>query len=162
MRFKPTIELCYLAGLAGRNNEPERSQIGIKTQNDEIEERFVKCALRLGVDTKKIMIEEQGTFKHLYFYHSKIAKMIREVMKERTSLAKKKGELAAAFVAGTFDANGHFTRSEITIRKLEKGDELLLELLGIHTLNSKILNIRAFMSLIGKQSILARGGGPLP
>ena len=156
MRFKPTPELCYVAGLAGKSNEPERSMIGIRTQDDEIEERFIKYAIKLGVDTRKIMIEEQGSFKHVYFYHSKLAKMIREVMKERASLPKKKGDLAQAFVAGTFDANGHVTPNSITIRKLEKSDELLLELLGVHTVNGRVLSIRALLSVISGSSLLSK------
>lgn len=155
MRFKPSVELCYLAGLAGRTHEAASSQVGIVTQNDEIEERFLKYAIKLGVDTRKIMIEEKGTFKHIYFYHSKLAKMIREVLRERTTLAKKKGELAAAFIAGSFDAGGHVMNDKVTIRRLEKGDELLLELMGIHSVNSKILNIRDFFSLIKGQSIMS-------
>ena len=156
MRFKPTTELCYLAGLAGHFREPERSQVGILTQNDEIEERFVKYSLKLGVEPKKIIIKEEGSFRHIYFYHSKIARMISEIMKERTTLPKKRGNLAVAFIAGTFDANGHTTRNMITIRRLERSDELLLELMGIHSVNSKILNIKSFVSLIKTQSVMAR------
>jgi hypothetical protein len=156
MRFKPTPELCYLAGLAGRSNEPEQSIVGVRTQNEEIEQRFVQYAIKLGTDTKKILIEEsEGGFRHVYTYNSKLAKMIREIMKERASLARKRGNLAAAFIAGTFDANGHVSNGALTIRKLEKGDELLLELLGVHSVNSKIMNIRGFLSLIKKDSILA-------
>lgn len=155
MRFKPTPELCYLAGLAGRSYEPELSMVGIRTQNDAIEERFVKFLMGLGVDSKKIMIEQDGTFRHIYVFHSKLAKMIREIMKERTSLAKKRGELAVAFLAGLFDANGHVAKTTITIRKLEKGDELLLELLGVHSVGSKILSISKFLALIGKRSIIS-------
>ncbi len=155
MRFKPTPELCYLAGLTGRSREPEQSMVGILTQNEEIEQRFVKYALKLGADTKKIMIEEQGTFRHVYMYHSKIAKMIREIMRERVSLAGKKGSLAVAFLAGTFDANGHVVNGKVTLRRLEKSDELLLERMGVHSVNSKIMNIGRFLELIKDQSLLA-------
>ncbi|MCL5239164.1 MAG: hypothetical protein M1286_01675 [Candidatus Marsarchaeota archaeon] len=157
MRFKPTPELCYLAGLAGRSNEPERSIVGIRTQNDAIEERFIKYLLGQGVDTKKIMVVEDGNFRHIYAYHSKLARMIREILDKRAELARKRGDLAASFLAGLFDANGHVTGNVITIRKIEKSDELLLELLGVHTVNAKILNIRSFLSLIGKKSLLAAG-----
>jgi hypothetical protein len=136
--------------------EPDRSQVGILTQNEEIEQRFIKYALNLGVDPRKIMIEEKASFRHIYFYHSKLAKMIREVMKERTTLAKKHGGLANAFIAGTFDANGHIIRNMVTIRRLERGDELLLELMGIHNVNSKILNIKTFLALINDSSLLAK------
>ncbi len=155
MRFKPTGELCYLAGLSGRTREAEASQVGIVTQNDEIEERFIKCALKLGVDPKKIVIQEKETFRHIFFYHSKLAKMIREVLKERTALPRKRGWLAVFFIAGTFDANGHISRNVVTIRRLERSDELLLELMGIHTVNAKVLNISAFSSLVRGKSVLA-------
>ncbi|MDE1874361.1 MAG: hypothetical protein KGI04_04585 [Candidatus Micrarchaeota archaeon] len=154
MRFKPTPELCYLAGLAAKSGETERSAVGIRTQNDEIEERFIKYALALGVDTKKIIIEEQDSFRHVYFYHSKLSRMIRDVMKERTTLPRKKGDLAVSFVAGMFDANGHVFSTGITIRKLDRSDELVLELLGIHTVGGRILNIRDFVKLLGKRSLL--------
>lgn len=155
MRFRPTIELCYMAGLTGKSNETERSKVAINTQSDEIAERFVKYALRLGVDPTKIVIEEKESFKSLFFYHSKLAKKIREVMKERTTLPRKSIDLAAAFVAGSFDANGHITSTTITMRRLERSDELLLELLGIHNVGSRILNISSFMSLIKNQSVLS-------
>jgi hypothetical protein len=157
MRFRPTAELCYLAGLAGRTHEPENSQVGIVTQNEEIEQRFIEYALKLGVDPTKIMVVEEDSFKHIYFYHSKLAKMIREVLKERATLASKRGGLAAAFIAGTFDAGGHMIRNMVTIRRMERADELLLERMGIHSVNSKILNIREFFSLIKDQSILSAG-----
>ena len=155
MRFKPNIELCYLAGLTAHARQAERSQIGILTQNEEIEERFIKYALKLGVDTKKIMIEEQGTFRHIYFYHSKLAKLIREVLKERTSLPRRRRELAIAFLAGMFDSSGHVRNEKITIGRMEKADELLLELMGIHSVTFKIMNIQEFLSLIKGESILA-------
>lgn len=161
MRFRLTNELCYFAGLASRTREPENSQVGIKTTNDELAERFIKEAIRLGVDTKKIMIEEKDSFKHIYFYHSKIARMIREITKERQSLPRKGRALAVAFVAGTFDANGHVINERVTINRMEKADELLLELLGIHTVNSKILNIRDFFELIRGGSTLAANAKPL-
>ncbi|MDE1855480.1 MAG: hypothetical protein KGH57_04155 [Candidatus Micrarchaeota archaeon] len=157
MRFKPTPELCYLAGLTGHATQAERSQVGVLTQNEQIEERFIKYALKLGVDTKKIMIEEQGTFKHVYFYHSKLAKMIREVLKERTSLPKRRRELAVAFIAGMFDSSGHVRNEKITIGRMDKADELLLELMGVHNVTSKIMNINEFLSLIRSSSILANG-----
>lgn len=157
MRFRLTPELCYLAGLAGRSNEPERSMVGIRTQNDTIEERFIKYLLAQGVDTKKIMVEQDGTFRHIYVYHSKLARQMREIMEKRSMLAKKKDGMAAAFLAGLFDSNGHVTRDTITIRKLERSDELLLELLGVHTVNSKILSIRSFLKLIDDRSALAKG-----
>jgi hypothetical protein len=155
MRFKLTRELCYLAGLAGHSREPERSQVGIVTQDYEIEERFIKYAIALGVDTKKIMIEDRGGSRHVYFFHSKIARMIREIMNERSTLQHKKGGMAVAFLAGTFDANGHVANGVLSFRRLDKGDELLLELMGIHSVNSRIMNIRGFIPLIKKDSILA-------
>ena len=155
MRFKLTKELCYLAGLTGRFHESERSAVGIKTTNEEIEERFIKIALGLGVDSRKIVIEENESSKHIYFYHSKISRMIREILKERSALPKRRRELAIEFIAGTFDASGHRTREKVTIGKLEKSDELLLELMGVHTVSSKILNIGTFFSLIKGKSVIS-------
>lgn len=159
MRFKLTSELCYLAGLAGRSRESERSAVGISTQNEKIGDRFINYSIKLGVDPRKILMEEKGTFKHIYYYHSKLSRMIREVLKERAQLARKNRELAIAFIAGTFDANGHVIGNKVTIRRLEKGDELLLELMGVHTVNAKILNIGDFFRLIKSESTLASGMG---
>ncbi len=155
MRFKLTKELCYLAGLAGRTRESEKSGIGIITQSDDIGDRFLKESFKLGVDPRKIIIEESGSFKHIHYYHSKIARMIAEIMKTRAGLPKKGRDYAIAFLAGAFDGNGHINRGSITIRKMERSDDLLLELMDVHTVNSKILNIKKFISLIKEQSILA-------
>lgn len=83
MRFKPTRELCYLAGVMDNYRADEKSYVGIRTKNGETVERFVRYAVALGVDTRKIMIEQAGETQHAYFYHSKIARMIRDTLGRR-------------------------------------------------------------------------------
>ncbi len=147
MRFRLTQELCYFAGLVGRQHWPERSRLGIRTSNKLVEERFVEYAMKLGVEPNKILISDEGDAELMYFYHSKISRMVREVMEMRPELAGKGRGLAEAFVAGTFDANGHMLAVTVSIRGLQSSDELLLARMGIHTVHGKVLNIRDFMRL---------------
>lgn len=153
MKVKLTPELCYLAGLVGKGRE-EGGAVGIKTRNDEITERFVKLALELGIDTKKVLIEEREGLRHVYFYHSKLAKQLREIRDKETVLFKYRNLLAANYVAGIFDANGHFRGNRITLNGLNPKDNLMLQNLGIHTTGRVVLNIKNFISLINEYSVL--------
>ncbi len=61
------------------------------------------------MNTQKIMIEQSGETQHAFFYHSKIARMIRDTLEKRTTLPRRRWELAACLVAGMFDSKGHMT-----------------------------------------------------
>lgn len=154
MRFKLTRELCYISGLAGRTHWPERSRIGIRTTNGAVEERFVEYAVRLGVLPNKMVVAYEGSFVTAYFYHSRIARTVHELMGMRASLAGKRNGLAEAFIAGTFDANGHVLPDTISIRGLQSSDVLLLERMGIHTSGSRVRNISTFLALIKGMSVM--------
>jgi hypothetical protein len=156
MRFKLTSELCYFAGLADRVHSHERSRIEFTTSYDELAEKFVECAIKLGVSTRKMIIEEEDTKKHIYFYHSKLARIIQEVLDQRQFLPKKGKELAASFAAGMFDSSGHSLKGGIYLKNIEKKDELMLELMGVHTQNGYVLNARDFLGIIGGRSFLAK------
>jgi len=156
MRFKLTKDLCYLAGLAGMSHEPEKSMVGIKTSQDELAERFIACALKQGVNPQKIVIEQQDVVKHVYFFHSKLARMIKEILGERELLPKKGRDLAAAYISGMFDASGHCVKGSVYFRRVERRDDLMLELMGVHTRNGKVINAKHFVEIIKEQSTLAK------
>jgi hypothetical protein len=157
MRFRTTRELCYLAGVMDDYRPPDKSYVGVRTRSDELVQRFVKFALLLGADPRKILIEEAGEVKHAYFYHSRIARMIREVLERKASLPRRSRELAACLVAGALDSKGFVDERGVRFSRLDKADGLMLEMLGIHTRNGKVMNIGALASLIGKESLLAAG-----
>ncbi len=156
MRFKPTRELCYLAGVMDNYRADEKSYVGIRTKNGETVERFVRYAVALGVDTRKIMIEQAGETQHAYFYHSKIARMIRDTLGKKTTLPRRNRDLAACLAAGMFDSKGRITGSGgVYIGRLDRGDALMLENLGVRTRETRILNISVFLALIRAESVLA-------
>ncbi len=162
MRFRTTRELCYLAGVMDNYRVPDKSYIGVRTRNDELVERFVKFALALGADPKKILIEESGEVKHVHFYHSRIARMIREILERKASLPKRSRELAACLVAGMLDSKGFVNERGVYFSRLDQADGLMLEMLDIHMRNGKVMNIGSFLSLVGKESLLASAVGKMP
>jgi hypothetical protein len=155
MRFKPTRELCYLAGVMDNWRADEKSYVGLRTKNGEIVERFVKYAVALGVDTRKIMIEQAGETQHAYFYHSRIARMIRDTLEKKTTLPGRNRELATCLAAGMFDSKGRVTDRGVYIGRLDRGDALMLENLGVRTSGTRILTIGVFLELVRKESVLA-------
>jgi hypothetical protein len=155
MRFKPTRELCYLAGVMDNYRADEKSYVGLRTKNGETVERFVRYAVALGVDTRKIMIEQTGETQHAYFYHSKVARMIRDTLEKRTTLPRRNRELAACLVAGMFDSKGRITDRGVYLGRLDRADALMLENLGVRTRETRILSISVFLALVRKESVLA-------
>ena len=84
----------------------EKSYVGIRTKRDEIVERFGKNRGGPRRNTQKIMIEQSGETQHAFFYHSKIARMIRDTLEKRTMLPRRNRELAACLVAGSSTRGG--------------------------------------------------------
>ena len=154
MRAKLTPEICYIAGMLSKTRQGERSMVGINTTIDGVIENFVSFALKLGVDTKKIMIEDEEGVKHVYFYHSKLARQAREIIEKETRLFKFKNELSSSFIAGMFDASGNVGRERVFIKNLTKHDQLVLQNLGVHTDGYSIRNIKSFFALISAYSII--------
>ncbi len=154
MKLKLSPGVCYLAGLTSGSNE-KRNAIGIVTGISAIEEKFIKGAIELGVEPSRIAIEETPTGRHIYFFHSMIARMLRRINSRSSRLFKMRNELAASYVAGIFDGSGHVDRSSVAIRKLSAGDRLVLEQMGIHVINGRIMNISALVALVAGRSIIA-------
>lgn len=154
MTTKLSPEFCYLAGIVGKTGQEEKSMVGINTTIDAIIENFVEVALKMGVDSKKIMIEDLDGVKHVYFFHSKIAKQIRELVEKETKVFKYKNEFSSSYLAGMYDASGKTRNGKMGISRMTRSDELMLQNLGIHTKGSSIMNIKYFLDFIKEYSIL--------
>jgi hypothetical protein len=157
MRFKLTNELCYFAGMTKGPHESEKNRLGFTTVHEQLTESFIKHALALGVNPTKMMIETQEHFTHVYFYHSRVARMVNDILEKREALPKKNIGLAVSFAAGMFDSSGHASNGRVFIRRMDKKDALMLELMGIHTSGSgKVINAKHFLEMIKEQSFIAR------
>ncbi len=154
MKLKLEPDLCYLAGLTSSSNE-KNNAVGIVTSINAIEERFVKIAIGLGVEPSKIAVEEMATGRHVYFFHSMIARMLKRINERSSRLFKMRNELAASYVAGMFDGSGRIENGSIKIRKLSTSDRLVLEQMGVHAVESRIMNISSLLEFVGKRSIIA-------
>lgn len=156
MTAKLTPEFCYIAGLISKGRELERSAVGIVTTMDELLERFVETAIKLGVDPRKIMIEENDETTHAYFFHSKLAKEARETIERETRIFKYKNEYSGNYLAGMFDASGKIVGGRLIIKGLNSNDQLMLQTLKVHTKGNEILNIANFIALIKDYSIVLK------
>lgn len=134
---------------------PDKGYVGVRTRNDELVERFVKCAILLGLDPRKMMIEEAGEVRHAYFYHSRIARMVREVLEKKTTLPGRSAELASCLVSGILDSKGRVTETGVYISRLDRADLLMLERLGVHMKGPRVMNLSRLLALTGKESLLA-------
>ena len=156
MPTKLSPEICYIAGLLSKSSQEERSMVGVRTTIDDVVENFVEVALRIGIDTKKIIIEDIEGTKYVYFFHSKIAKQAREIIEKETKIFKFKNEFSSNYIAGIFDASGRIHNGRVSIGGLSQMDHLMLQNLGIHTRGNSILNISDFFSLIKEKSIVLK------
>lgn len=160
MELKLTPGICYLAGLYGKSKARARNAVGIDTTVKEIEQRFVEIALKeLGIEPSRIIIEEKGHYRHVFFYHSRVAKYLERTVRRESIIFKRKNEPSSNYVAGLFDAAGHISHGEVSINGLTRSDELMLENLGVHTNNGRVMNLSALLSLIrGASSLLEKRG----
>ncbi|MDE1870437.1 MAG: hypothetical protein KGH71_05675 [Candidatus Micrarchaeota archaeon] len=156
MPTKLTPELCYLAGIVSKTRQGERSMVGINTTIDDVVENFVEVALKLGVDAKKIIIEDVDGVKHVYFFHSKLAKQIREIVEKQTRIFKYKNEFSSSYLAGMFDASGKVSKGKLLLSGMSAADQMVMENLGIHTRQNSITNIQAFLGMIKGRSVIFR------
>ena len=143
-----------MAGLLSQSNE-EKTAVGIVTGKSEIEQRFIEIAVKeLGIIPAKILIEEKGTARHVFFYHSRVAKQLREIIERENYIFKTKNDFARNYVAGMFDAAGHVHREGLKITGLKPRDEIMLSNLGVHSGRGRILNPSALIGLIKGKSIV--------
>lgn len=153
---KLTPEICYMAGLFSRNRQKEKGAVGILTGIGELEQRFIEIAMReFGIDSRKIVVEEvERGNRHVYFYHSRVSKLLKDIYTREVHLFKKRDKLSANYVGGMFDGGGHVTKTTVSISPISPADALMLQNLGIHTNGNNILNISNFISLVKGSSIL--------
>lgn len=128
--------------------------VGIDTTIDAMIENFVALALKLGVDTKKIVIEDFDGIKHVYFFNSKLAKEIRELVEKETKVFKYKNEFSSNYLAGMYDSSGKIRNGKVSISRMTRSNELMFQNLGIHTKGSTIMNIKYFFDFIKPHSIM--------
>ncbi|MDE1823274.1 MAG: hypothetical protein KGH69_05195 [Candidatus Micrarchaeota archaeon] len=148
MTIKLTTSACYMAGLMNRT--AERGKVAISTGKSAIEERFLEIAVKkLKVDPTKITIAEGSIgMRNVYFYHSRIAKELQEIREKELFLFKRVNEFSRSYIAGMFDSSGHLQKGSITINGLSPKDRLMLENLGIRTLDKRIVNPRLLLEMI--------------
>jgi hypothetical protein len=159
MSDKLTPSICYMAGLVSRSSKREKNSVGIETTIAEIEQRFIEIAIKdLEIEPTKILIDEAEGYKHIYFYHSRVAKRLKEIYSREIHVFKKKDKLSANYVAGMFDSAGRISRNsgEVSMTPITPEDAFMLENLGIHTKGNSIMNVGNLISLIGEDSILIR------
>ncbi|MDE1860920.1 MAG: hypothetical protein KGH72_04365 [Candidatus Micrarchaeota archaeon] len=152
-KLKPKV--CYVAGLCSKNTEQERNAVGVRTSVKEIEQRFIEIALtEFGIEPSKILVRDEINHVHVFFYHSRVAKQLKKLVSRETIIFKRRNEFAASYVAGMFDAAGHESNGALSINGVNASDQLMLQNLGVHTLNGRILNARQLVELIKGRSIM--------
>ncbi len=154
MKAKLTPSLCYMAGLQSKSNE-ERSAVGVSTGMDDIGQKFIEISIKeLGIQPNRIIIDDiGGGMQHIYFYHSRICKRLKEIVDSSDKIFRRRNEFASAYVAGMFDAAGHKDRQGLYIKKIEPRDAIMLQNLEIYTRGNRIMNMSSFLELIKKFSI---------
>ncbi len=155
MKKKLTPALCYMAGLQSKGNE-ERSAVGISTGLESVEQKFIEIAVKdLEIEPNRIIIREiGGGMRHVFFYHSRICRQLKEISGKSEKVFKRRNELGAAYVAGMFDAAGHKDSGGLYINKIEPRDAVLLQNLEIYTKGNRIMNMTSFIALIKEFSLV--------
>ncbi len=121
----------------------------------EVEEKLVEIAVNeLQIPPQKILIDEEGEERHVYFYNSRLAKRLLKLISDEDKVFKVRNEFAASYLAGMFDAGGGIGRSGMHIGGLTPADEVMMANLGIHTRGGSIMNLSSFIGLVNGKSIL--------
>ncbi len=156
MKIKLTPTLCYLAGIQSRFKE-ENGAVGIKTSIDAIEQRFIEiCLKELKLEPNKLLIEADGSIRHIFFYHSKLNKQLKQITENQTKLFRLPTHEARSYIAGIFDGSGYIKDGHIFIQKLSRGDEVMLENLTVHIKGNKVMSVNTFISIINGYSTMLK------
>lgn len=155
MKTKLTPAICYMAGLQSKGRE-ERSAVGVSTGLEGIEQKFIEIAIKeLKIQPNRIIIEEMGGgMRHVFFYHSRICKQLKDICDSSDKIFRHKNELSKAYVAGMFDAAGHKDARGLYIKKINPKDAVMLQNLEVYTKGNRIMNISSFIELIKDFSLL--------
>lgn len=155
MKTKLTPTICYMAGLQSKSNE-ERSAVGVSTGLPSIEQKFIEIAIKdLKIQPNRIIIEEiGGGMRHVFFYHSRVCKQLKDICKSSDRIFKRRNEFSKAYVAGMFDAAGHKDSQGLYMKKIEPRDAVMLQNLEIYTKGNRIMNMTSFIAFIKGFSLL--------
>ena len=154
MKTKLTSHMCYMAGLYSKAAKQEKNFVSVNTSIEELKDRFVELSVKeLGILPNKIIFGRVSE-RSVGFYHSRVAKQLIDITNRETYIFKVPNELSSSYVAGMFDASGHFSAGGLEIRHVTPKDAMMLENLSIHTKGDKVLNIGRFMELIKGRSIV--------
>lgn len=154
MKTEFTPNICYMAGLLSKSHAKEKNFVGIDTEMEELQQRFVEIAVNdLKIEPNKILLAAKSAMS-VGFYHSRVAKQLQDIVKREVHVFKIKNDLARNYIAGMFDISGHLTGGVFEIRHVNASDALILERLGVHTRGDRILNMTEFIKLIKGHSLL--------
>ncbi len=133
-KLKLNPKVAYFIGM---NAYSPSKAIGIVTSNPEIIRKFIRTATEeLGIVPTDIRMEEKENVVMVYFYNSKLKKLLQKALERKGVTFKYKNDYAAGYFAGIFDATGGLDAKGAFIRRLTPDDALLLEKLGWHTRKS--------------------------
>ncbi len=154
MKTVLTPGICYMAGVYSKGPKREKNFVSLNTGMEYMQQRFAEIAVKeLHIEPSKIIVARDSSMS-IGFYHSRVAKQLQNISNREAYLFKKSNELSKSYVAGMFDASGHFRPDSIEIRHITPSDALMLENLGVHTKGDKIMNISKFIVLIEGFSLL--------
>jgi hypothetical protein len=158
-KLKLNPKVSYVLGLYSYN---KGKAIGIVTTNNEIISIFVKTAMdEFKIESNKILVEEGDENEtKVYFYNSKIKKLMDNALERRDRLFKYRNAYSASYFAGIFDVVGGRDPKGLYLKDLDKRDAQLLEFLNFHTeargSKTYIMNENTFASFIREFSQTVR------
>jgi hypothetical protein len=157
-KLKLNPRVSYILGLYSYN---KGRAIGIVTTNNEIVSIFVKTVMdEFKIEPNKILIEGEENETKVYFYNSKIKKLMDNALGRRDRLFKYRNAYSASYFAGIFDVTGGRDPKGLFMKDLDKLDVQLLEFLNFHTetrgSKTYIMNENTFASFIKEFSQTVR------
>ncbi len=157
-KLKLNPKVSYILGLYSYNKV---KGVGIVTTNNEIISIFVKTVLdEFKIEPNKILIEQEEKAITVYFYNSKIKKLMNNALERRDKLFKYRNAYSANYFAGIFDVIGGRDPKGLYLRDLDNRDAQLLEFLNFHTeargSKTYIMNENTFASFIKEFSQTVR------
>ncbi len=158
-RLKLNPEISYMLGIYACNKGGQAIQL--RTRSDAMAEKFAKIALdELGVLPSRILVEKDDNETRVFFYHSKLRKMLQKALERREHLFKYSNTYSANYFAALFDCVGGRDRKSLYLKGIEPVDYLILERLGVHCTQdgskSRIASAKAFIGFIKDFSIRIR------
>ncbi len=155
MGSKLTPNVCYMAGLYSKGPKSQKNFVSINSGMQELRDRFVEIAVNdLAVLPNKIVFGSEPENKSVGFFHSRVAKNLLDIISRETYVFKVDNELSRSYLAGMFDASGHFRPGAVEIRHINTNDAIMLQNLGVHSKGDKILNISRFIELVKARSLV--------